>query len=76
MEDAERRRVVERLLRAWCASPHLRLGQLLARATVGVRLEYVFDDELLGLVEVGLSKAQKRQLARDFPVKTARCCPC
>jgi hypothetical protein len=67
--DQERRKVVERLLRAWRANPHLRLGQLLSRTVAGVKLEYVFDDELLGLLEANMPKSERQQLARDFPLK-------
>ncbi len=31
--DAEKREVVERIYRAWCAKPYLRLGQLIFNAT-------------------------------------------
>ena len=34
--DQEKREIIERLYRAWCASPHLRLGQLISNALVSV----------------------------------------
>lgn len=69
--DTERRKVVERLLCVWAANPHLRLGQLLERATQGVLLEYVLDEELLGLIEQGLSKRERRRLEREYPLNAA-----
>lgn len=69
--EQERRKVVERLLCVWEASPHLRLGQLLVRATEGVLLEYVLDEELLGLVEQVLPKAERKRLAREYPLNTS-----
>lgn len=58
------REAVERLLRAWDASPHLRLGQLLSRATGEVLYEYVLDEELLGLLESGMPR---QKVVREFP---------
>ncbi|MFQ5339941.1 MAG: hypothetical protein ACE5F6_00185 [Anaerolineae bacterium] len=69
--EQERRKVVERLLCAWKVNPHLRLGQLLVRATEGVLLEYVLDEELLGLVERGLPRAERKRLAREYPLNPA-----
>ena len=71
LEDAERRKVIERLLRVWSATPHLRLGQLLGCAIVNVQLEYVFDDELMHLIEERLPKTERRRLDREFPLKQA-----
>jgi hypothetical protein len=70
--EQQRRKVVERLLCAWEANSHLRLGQLLGRATTGVLLEYVLDEELLGLVEQGLTRSERRRLAREYPLNTAQ----
>jgi hypothetical protein len=69
-EDREHRKVVERLLRVWDANAHLRLGQVIARATDGVLLEYVLDAELLDLIEKGVTKTERRQLRREFPLNT------
>jgi hypothetical protein len=68
--EKHRREVVERLLRAWDASPHLRLGQLLTRAMGEVLYEYVLDEELLGLLEGGMPKAERRKAAREFSSDT------
>lgn len=66
----DKRRTVERLLRVWEANPQLHLGQLLSRATRDVKLEYVFDDELLTLLEASLNRTERRQLDVDFPLHT------
>lgn len=63
-----KRTILEHVFRVWQTHPHLRLGQVIARATAEVNLEYVYDEELLALLEAGLNKTQKRQLDADFPL--------
>ena len=58
-QTISKREMMERLLRVWEANPHLRFGQLFQNATSGVRVEYLFDDELASLVELYLPKSRK-----------------
>ncbi len=60
-QTISKREVMERLLRVWEANPHLRFGQLFQNATSGVKVEYLFDDELASLVELYLPKSKKRR---------------
>jgi len=68
-EQADQRRtVLERLLRIWNEHPSLSLGRFLQRTTNGVEVEYLFDDELLGLMEQSVPKSVRRVLARELPL--------
>jgi hypothetical protein len=51
-----KRETVERLLAVWEANPRLSLGQLWQRATRGVSIAYLFDDELVRLLELEMPK--------------------
>lgn len=65
-----RRRVLERLLRVWDEHPGMSLGQLIRGTTTGVLVEYLFDDELIGLMELSVSKHVRRTSARELPLTT------
>ena len=56
-----KRETMERLLRVWEANPHLRFGQLFRNATSGVMVDYLFDDELVRLMELYLPRNKKRR---------------
>lgn len=58
-----KRETMERLLRVWEANPELRLGQLFDRAMSGVKVGYLFDDELVKLLELYLPVRRKRSRA-------------
>lgn len=60
-EALSKREMMERLLLVWEANPRLRFGQLFHNATSGVSVEYLFDDELVRLVELYLPKGKKRR---------------
>jgi len=62
----DKRLAVERLLLVWRSNPGLRLGQLLSRATRDVKMEYVYDDELITLLEASLTKAQRRKIDKEL----------
>jgi uncharacterized protein YihD (DUF1040 family) len=57
--ELTKREAMERLLRVWEASPNLRLGQLLKKTTEGVSIAYLFDDELVELMELDLRTAKR-----------------
>lgn len=62
-EVLSKREIVERLLRVWEANPRLRFGQLFYSATHGVRVDYLFDDELVRLLELYLPRKRKGRAA-------------
>ncbi len=62
-EALSKREVLERLLRVWEANPHLRFGQLFQSATKGVPVDYLFDDELVRLVELYLPRKRRTKAA-------------
>lgn len=51
-KELTKREALERLLIVWEANPNLRLGQLLKKTTEGVSIAYLFDDELVALMEL------------------------
>jgi hypothetical protein len=63
VSNISKREAMDRLLRVWEANPKLRLGQLLENATHDVSISYLFDDELVGLLELYLPPPKPR-LAR------------
>jgi hypothetical protein len=67
--EMTKREAMERLLRVWEASPNLRLGQLLKKTTEGVSIAYLFDDELVELVELDLRPVKR---ARAIPAAKTR----
>ncbi len=66
-----KREVVERILRVWEAHPEMRLGTLLHRATHGVPIDYLFDDELTKLIELYLPPKTSRKHSGKHSGKNA-----
>lgn len=61
-KQESRREVLERLHAVWEANPHLRLGQLLHQAIDGAPIDYLFDDELIQLIEEYLPRRKTRRV--------------
>ena len=62
MPELSKREILERLLQVWEANPHLRLGQLLHNAFNKVNLFYLYDDELVKLLELYLPRKRTRRV--------------
>ena len=58
--ELTKREAVDRLLAVWEANPRLSLGQLWQRATRGVSIAYLFDDELVQLLELQIEGKKAR----------------
>ena len=72
MPEISKREVVERILRVWEANPKLRLGQLLHHATYKAPVDFLYDDELVNLVELYLPKPRKSQAGQMLKMLLGR----
>jgi hypothetical protein len=64
VKELTKQETLDRLLAVWEANPRLRLGQLWQHATRGVAISYLFDDELVKLLELNLPKPEEKRAKR------------